>query len=349
MSAGPLGAAGWAREARSTLTRMSELPTVAVTFPIRPDDRAAFERTLDGAADLVFLADLSDQERLAALGQAEVMLSWLWGTELRPEERSALDRVRFVQLISAGADGLPFGEVPSHIELASNVGAYADPMAEHVLAMALALAKRLPQRHAELAAGDFRHFAFSKALAGSVFGILGFGGIGKAVARLARELPARIHAVNTSGRTDEPVEFVGTVDDLDAVLSASDVLVIALPLTRRTRGLIGSRELSLMKPDAILVNVARGAIVEEGALFDHLRDHPDFTAGLDAWWREPLGQGAFRTDVPFFELPNVLGSPHNSALVPGSLEAAARRAAENVLRYLRGEPVAGIVDRAEYE
>jgi len=71
--------------------------------------------------------------------------------------------------------------------------------------------------------------------------------------------------------------------------------------------------------------------------------------GIDAWWREPLGQGEFRTDVPFFELPNVLGSPHNSALVPGSLEVAAHQAALNVLRYLRHEPVNGLVRREDYE
>jgi glycerate dehydrogenase len=320
-----------------------------VTFPVRSEDRSVFEEVLGEAAGLAFLGELSDAGRLAALRRAEVLLSWLWGTEVREGERGAILDVRFVQLISAGADGVPFAEIPSHIRIASNVGAYAEPMAEHVLAMVMALAKRLPERHAEMARGEFRHFAFSRTLNGAVCGILGYGGIGRAVARLMRDFGARIHALNTSGRTDDPVEFVGTLDDLDSVLSVSDVLVVALPLTRLTRGLIGPRELALMKPDAILVNVARGAIVDEAALFERLRDQPGFMAGLDAWWREPLAQGEFRTDFPFFELPNVLGSPHNSALVPGSLETAAQHAAENVLRYLRGEPVRGLVRREDYE
>jgi phosphoglycerate dehydrogenase-like enzyme len=165
---------------------------------------------------------------------------------------------------------------------------------------------------------------------------------------LARGFGGRVHGINTSGRTDEPVEFVGTLDDLDTVLAAADVVVISLPLTRRTRGLIGRRELELMKPSAILVNVARGAIVGEAALYDHLQSHPQFSAAIDAWWVEPFGGGEFRVDHPFFELPNLLGSPHNSGLVPGILEDATRRAASNIVRFLRGERVTGLVRAEDY-
>jgi phosphoglycerate dehydrogenase-like enzyme len=127
-----------------------------------------------------------------------------------------------------------------------------------------------------------------------------------------------------------------------------DVLVISLPLSKATRGLIGERELALMKSDAILVNVARGAILDEDALYEHLRRNPSFSAGIDAWWQEPHGGGRFITRRPFFELPNVLGSPHNSAMTKGSFAAAARQAGENVARLLRGEPVRHLVDRSEY-
>ncbi|HEY1320613.1 MAG TPA: NAD(P)-dependent oxidoreductase, partial [Streptosporangiaceae bacterium] len=135
---------------------------------------------------------------------------------------------------------------------------------------------------------------------------------------------------------------------LDEVLATADVVVVCLPLTLSTRGLIGARELALMKPTAILVNVARGAIVQEGPLYEHLRSHPDFSAGIDAWWDEPTGQEPFHAGHPFLALPNFIGSPHNSGIVPGTLEGAARLAAENVVRYLHGQPPTGLVHREDY-
>jgi len=322
---------------------------VAVTFPVGASDRRVFERALGDGVQVDILADLSDAERLAALRAAEALLLWNWARELRgPEEREAIGGVRFIQLISAGADHIPFDEVPPGALLASNVGAYAEPMAEHVLAMVLSLAKKLPQNHAAMARGEWNQFALNRSVKGLRAAILGFGGIGKAVARLLRSLGVEILAVNTSGVTGEAVAFVGTLADLDHVLSEADVIVVALPLTHATRGLIGREQFDRMKPDAILVNVARGAILDEAAFFDHLQRHPEFQVGIDAWWHEPLGAGEFRLDHPFFDLPNVLGSPHNSGLVPGILQTAAEKALANVRRYLDGEDPRGIIDPADY-
>ena len=129
------------------------------------------------------------------------------------------------------------------------------------------------------------------------------------------------------------------------MLRSADVVVVTLPLTTATRGLIGARELGWMRSDAILVNVARGAIVDEAALYRHLVENPCFSAGLDVWWDEPFPDDRLRVGHPFLELPNFLGSPHNSGIVPGWLEIGLRRAAENVRRYLLGEPVVGVVRR----
>ena len=103
-----------------------------------------------------------------------------------------------------------------------------------------------------------------------------------------------------------------------------------------------------MKPDAILVNVARGAIIDEKALYNHVKSHPSFLVGIDAWWTEPFMHGRFRMEYPFLELPNVLGSPHNSGVVPHVLVDATRQAVENVKYFLKGEKVMGIVQREDY-
>jgi phosphoglycerate dehydrogenase-like enzyme len=323
---------------------------VVVTFAPPPGVGGAIDETLGPLAEVTYLPDVGDSERSAVLRSADAVLTWFVVGELRaPEELELLGSASLLQLYSAGVDRVPFDQLPPDLPVAANAGAYADPMAEHVLAMALALAKRLPQNHEAMKRGEFDQQTPTRAIRGATVGILGFGGIGQASARLFRALGVRVHALNRSGRTDQPVDAIGTLGDLDALLEAADVVVISLPLTRTTRGLIGRRELGRMKRDAILVNVARAAIVDEDALYEHLRANPSFSAGIDTWWQEPREGGTFTTRHPFLDLPNVIGSPHNSALTPGALAAAARYAADNIARYLRGEPVEHLIDRSEYD
>jgi phosphoglycerate dehydrogenase-like enzyme len=321
---------------------------VAVSYPVDGEFAQVNTSVLDGLAEVAFLDGRPEAEFRDILRQADVLIGWHLGQELPADALRAAPGLRLIQLLSAGADSVDFAAIPEGLALASNVGAYAEPMAEYVMAMALALARRLPQRHADLAKGEFKMWERVLTLDGAVCAILGFGGIGRATARLMRAFGARIHAVNSSGRTSEPVEFIGTLSDLDQVLSAADVVVIALPLTNATRGLIGGRELSLMKPAAILVNVGRAAIVDERALYEHLRSQPDFCAGIDAWWHEPGPGSGFSTTYPFFELPNLLGSPHNSGVTDNALHVGVRMAAENVRRFLAGEAVIGVAGPGDY-
>jgi glycerate dehydrogenase len=321
---------------------------IVVTYTIGPANRSLLKTILGDDVRISFLVDMPTGLREQTLIDAEVLLSWNLPKELKVGGYGLLKNLRMIQLLSAGADHVPYAELPPDITIASNVGAYAEPMAEHALAMTLALAKNLFQEHQKMSQGAFNQAKLNRMLRGSVCGILGFGGIGRATARLMRAFGVGVHAVNTSGKTDEPVEFIGTLDALQQVIASSDVLVISLPLTKVTRGLIGKRELEWMKRDAILINVARGDIIDEGALYAHLASHPDFRAGIDAWWIEPFKYGEFRMNYPFLALPNVLGSPHNSAMVPGMNEEGTRRAAENVKRFLREEPIAGVVKREDY-
>lgn len=316
---------------------------LAVTFELSPEGRDAVAGALSGAAEIVSLAGLDDAGRADALAGARVVLSRNPSRELTIGERALLAQAALVQLIPAGIDFIPIGDLPAGVPVASNAGAYAQPMAEHGLALILAAAKRLLTEHRAMEGGAFNQQIPNRMVAGMTCGILGFGAIGRATARLLRGFGAHIRAVNRSGRSDEPVDWIGTTAELGALLPLCDVLVIAAPLTRATHGMLGARELAAMKPDAILVNLARGEIIDEAALFAHLRDHPRFTACIDAWWVEPVRHGIFRMDQPFLSLPNVIASPHNSASVPDTLPAALRSAALNCRRALLGEPVHNIV------
>jgi phosphoglycerate dehydrogenase-like enzyme len=313
------------------------MATLIVTYDPGEPGRRIIAEALDGAADVIYLPDLPDAARADALRNADALLARST-RELRQGEIALLRDARLVQFLFAGIDQVPLKDMPAGVPVASNGGAYGEPMAEHALAMALAAAKRLFAEHAALAHGQFNQFAPNRMLAGGVCGILGFGGIGIAMARLARGIGMQVHAINRRGRTDEPIDWIATPDRLDELLAASNVLVICTPLTPKTIGMIDAAQLARMKDDAILVNLARGEIVDERALYEHLRSHPNFTACIDAWWIEPVRHGEFRMDQPFMTLPNVIGSPHNSAAaIAATGPIGLRRAIANVKRALAGE------------
>ena len=323
-------------------------PNIVVTYTASQEQQVFLLELLGDSASLTFLSELAPTQGEQALEEATMLLSWNFPREIQPQDYPRLRRVLFIQLLSAGADHMPFADLPPRIIVASNPGAYAAPMAEYVLAMTLALAKHLLVQQQKLKEGEFDQFIPNRMLSGMTAGILGYGGIGRATARLMRAFGMRIYALNTSGTSPEPADFLGTLRDLERMLRESDVVVICLPLTQTTRGLIGERELAWMKPDAILVNVARGALLDEEALYNHVKSHPNLLLGIDAWWTEPFLAGQFRMEYPFLALPNVLGSPHNSGVVPGILMDATRQAAENVKRFLKGEQVVGIARREDY-
>jgi len=321
---------------------------IVVTYRPPAGHRELLAELLGGQGSLVFLKDVDPGAHEPVLRKADILLSWNPAREIRPHPFAVLERVAFIQLISAGVDHLPFADIPARIVIAGNSGAYAAPMAEHVLALILALAKRLLPENERLRKGDFDQLTPNRRLSGLAAGILGFGGIGRASARLMRAFGMRIFAINTTGESPAPTEFIGTPRDLERVLRESDVVLVSLPLTKATQGLIGRKELEWMKPEAILINVSRGAVIDQKALYAHALNHPGFLLGIDAWWSEPFTGGGFRLEYPFLDLPNVIGSPHNSAVVPGSLLEGARQAAENIIRFLTGEALTGVVRRADY-
>lgn len=312
--------------------------TLVVTFEVNRAGREVIDETIGTTADVVYLTDVPTAERATVLSQAVVILAQHTSRDLTADELPFIREVKLLQFFTAGVDFIPLQDLPESLPIASNGSAFAEPMAEHALALTLAAAKRLFIEHRQVAQGVFNQFTPNRMLSGRVCGIFGFGGIGVATARLMRAVGMHIHAINRRGHASEATEWIGTPEQLDTLLRVADVFIIAAPLTQTTLRRIGARELAMMKEDAILVNLARGEIIDEAALFTHLQAQPKFTACLDAWWVEPVRHGEFRMDYPFMDLPNVIGSPHNSASVGGGRQLALRRAAENCRRALTGEP-----------
>jgi phosphoglycerate dehydrogenase-like enzyme len=311
--------------------------SVLVTLEADREARALLDRLLGGLAAIRYLHDLPDPAgRAAALSGATVIIARNIAKELAPGEDALIGRARLLQFVTAGVDYIPLRQLPEDLPIASNGGAYADPMAEHAVAMVFAAAKRLVLEHGKLARGTFDQFRPNRMLAGATCGILGLGGVGEATAWRMRALGLKVHAINRRGASAVPVDWIGTPDRLDDLLRASDVLVVAVPLSKSTDGMIGRRELGLMKPDAIIANLARGEVVDEAALYDHLVANPGFTACIDAWWVEPVRHGKFEMGHPFLQLENVIASPHNSASVGGARGMALAQAAENCRRVLTG-------------
>lgn len=319
------------------------MPNLLTTLPIEPEWQAIVEENLSEIATIRHLADAGETERRRLLVESDVLFSWNPHRELSSEELEIAGAADFMQLLSAGYDHLDFDALPDDLAIAANVGAYSKPIAEHVLGMAITLARRMCVEHENMRKGEFNQRRVNKSLRGANLGIVGFGGIGQEITDLFRPLEVDVLAINTSGRTDEDVAWCGTLAQLEHVLRESDLLVLCLPLTEQTRGLIGREELREMKDDAILVNVSRGQLIDQRALYEHLESNPNFRAGLEAWWVEPFRHGEFRVDYPLLELPNVLGCPHNSAVVPGALENGVRRAAENIEGYLTGGEIRGLI------
>jgi len=325
---------------------------VYIAFPVNPEIKAIIEGEL-GKNLLVY----SEQSPNPPADCEAMLVAYAAGSgsgDLRPtpeflaEWAEKLPSLRVIQTVSAGVDGLPFQRIPEKVKILSNAGAYAEPIAEHVFAMILAIYKNLYENHMLLKRGVYNQKEPTEELAGKVMGILGYGGIGKAVARRAKCFGVSVYALNRRGVGDGYVDRVYTAKELKDFLVDLDILVVALPLTKHTANMLDRRTLSVMKEDALLVNVGRAGVIVEKDLYDHLRSHPHFRAALDVWWDEPRGNTQFKPKYPFLDLPNVLGSPHNSGVVKNFFPRAVRSAAKNLALFLEGSSYTNEVNREEY-
>jgi phosphoglycerate dehydrogenase-like enzyme len=317
---------------------------IIVTFKTFPEQKEYLKQVLGKETQIYFKEDCTKEELEKLMAKTDILLSWNPVQEGISKYSLPMDNIRYMQLLSAGYDHVRLEDFPENLQIAANQGAYAEPMAEHVLGMLLALTKKLFVYHNDLAKGVFSQIkSQTKFMKGSVAGIVGFGAIGKATAKLLRPFGVKVMAINSSGKTNEDVDFIGTLKDLDYVLQNVDSLILSIALNAETESLLNKGKLELMKEDAVLVNVARGAIIDEAALYEHLKTHPNFYAGIDAWWVEPFKDQKFELHFPFFELPNLLGSPHNSAMVHNALLIGTEHAVNKILKFIHGEKVPGLI------
>ncbi len=252
--------------------------------------------------------------------------------------------LRWVQATAAGA-GEQVGAAHltpdelRRVTITSASGVHAVPLAEFTLLGMLAFVKGLPRLLSDQAQRRWDHYPTAE-LRGRTLLIVGLGQIGEEVARLARAFGMHIVGLNRRGASDSPhVQEAGPIDDLTAWLPRADAIVIALPLTAETAGLIDAGAIARFKQGAVLVNVGRGGVIDERALVDALRSGKLAGAALDVFATEPLPSGS-----PLWELPNALISPHTAALSVHENERIVALFEENLRRYLRREELLNRVD-----
>jgi phosphoglycerate dehydrogenase-like enzyme len=295
----------------------------------------------------------SDEARvLPQLADADVLVSMGFTRQMA----EAGPRLRLVQVPGAGLDRIDRSALRPGVRLANAYGHEAG-IAEYVMGAMLALTRSFGRLDSKLREGVWdSQWAVGTPmpppwpeLAGKTLGILGFGHIGQALARRAMAFDMAVCAVRRHAQGDVPqgVSFIGGPERLDDVVRQADYLAVTLSLSPETRNLLDEHRLRLMKPTAFLINVARGEIIDEAALYRALAGGAIAGAALDVWYRYPASAGPTPPSTqPFHELSNVIMTPHVSGWTEGMIEARATVIADNIERTARGDPPVNAIDPA---
>jgi phosphoglycerate dehydrogenase-like enzyme len=283
------------------------------------------------------------EKLLEAAARADILLCVDAKREFLEPVFQAAKRVRWVHSNWSGVDQLLFPAlVESPVPLTNARDMFSGALAEFAIMGMLYFAKRVPRMLADQAANRWAPFDMDR-LEGATVGIVGYGGIGRAVAARARAFGMKVLAVR---RRPDAASGTGLVDRIFPpearleLIAACDYLVLSAPLTAETRGMIGEPEIRAMKPSAVLINVGRGPVVDEPALIRALEENRIRGAALDVFQREPLPAGH-----PFYRMENVLLSPHCADRTTGWLERSMDIFFSNFERFRRGEPLESVVDK----
>jgi phosphoglycerate dehydrogenase-like enzyme len=311
--------------------------------------RERFEGALPAGATVLWragAADLRDELR-----DAQVYVGGLFTADMA----SVAEKLRLIHVAGAGTDRIDFDALPADI-LVANTFHHERSIAEYVLAAAIMMRRGFFEQDRSLRRDVWATAVYddaipqAKTLRDARIGLVGFGHIGQFAWDLFRAFGATGIAVTGSGRVDAAVHGLswgGDVTRLDDLLRESDVVVVSAPLTPATEGMIGADQLRALGPDGVLINVDRGLLVDERALFDALRNGDVRGAAIDVWYRYPAGPGeaVAPATLPFSELDNVLMTPHASGVTTDTFGGRADDIAANIGRLARDEPLHNVVGR----
>ena len=246
---------------------------------------------------------------------------------------------------AAGTDAIDTALLPPDCPLCNCFG-HENAIAEYVMAALLARHVPLQQADADLRQQRWTYWAgapdaLRTELGAQTLGIIGLGHIGRTLAERAKAFGMRVHACNRSPVTHPCVDQVWPLSDLTAFMASVDAVVLTLPLTEQTRGLVGHQELAAMRPDAVIINVGRGAVLDEHALFEALVQKRIAGAVIDTWYQYPqAGQTtAAPSQLDFASLDKLLMTPHMSGWTRGTLRRRQQTLADNITRLTKGQPL----------
>jgi len=313
-------------------TSNGDAQTVQVAVYLKEAAAPYRERLVDGdGVSFVFCS--TESELRQAMAHADILLC---SSPPPPDAVCAASSLRWIQAAAAGVDALhAVGLPPDGVALTRIAEGFGEPIAEYVLGHLLAIAQRVEAVHRHQAERAWVPFE-AELLGGQTMGVAGVGAVGKVVAERGAAMGMRTVGLARSPGELALFEHVYGEDQLEAFLSELDVLVLCLPLTPRTRHLIGPRELGMLKRSCILVNVARGAVIDEAALIDALDRGRIRAAVLDVFEQEPLP-----ADSPLWSMDNVTITPHHSGLNRPAM--IAEFFLDNLARYRSGRPLRGVV------
>jgi phosphoglycerate dehydrogenase-like enzyme len=304
---------------------------IRTTFTAKLSERHQ-QKLVQQFPELQFAFFDSIEEATVALSETEVLVTY--GEDLT-EEMMASDfpRLKWIHVISAGLEKMPFDTISKQNIMVTNArGIHQIPMAEYTTGVMLQIVRKQNELYQQQLEGNWDRSIRTEELHGKTLGIIGVGAIGSKIAEYAKVMGMKVLGVNRSGQSVPVIDQLYTMERLDCVMEDSDFIVVIVPMTQETVGMIGERELSRMRSSAYLINISRGAIVDEQALLKVLQQKQIAGAVLDVFTQEPLP-----ADHPFWSLDNTILTPHVSGRSPKYMERALELFIENVPVYLKGE------------